>query len=198
MARCIANTTSGRQCRNLASPGYDHCHYHADELSGGDAVAAGILGLLGHAVVPGLGAVVGAIAGPPIRRLLRDDEVRKTRVFVSFDFDCDRALKEFLVGQSYLPQSPFEIVDHSLKEAAPMREWESRAREGIDRCDVMIVIVGIHTHRAPGVLKEVQMARAANKPVVQLIGYRNERLTRVPKAGRLYAWTWDNLQRLLN
>ena len=198
MARCAARISSGRQCRNFAQRGRDHCTRHADDLSNGDAVAAGLLGVIGHAVVPGLGGLVGALAGPPLRRLLREEEIRKRRVFVSFDFDNDRTLKEFLIGQSRLPDSPFEIADHSLKEAAPMLQWEAWARAAINRCDVMIVIVGSQTHRAPGVLKEVQMARSSNKPIVQLKGYRNTRLTRVPGAGRLYAWTWDNLQRLLN
>ena len=34
--------------------------------------------------------------------------MNKTRVFVSFDFDNDKALKEFIIGQSRLPDSPKE------------------------------------------------------------------------------------------
>jgi hypothetical protein len=33
----------------------------------------------------------------------------KKRVFVSFDFDNDKVLKDFIVGQSRLPDSPFEV-----------------------------------------------------------------------------------------
>ena len=51
----------------------------------------------------------------------------KKRVFISFDFDNDKKLKEFIVGQSRLPDSPFEIIDTSLKEAAPMKTWEDKA-----------------------------------------------------------------------
>lgn len=40
----------------------------------------------------------------------------KKRVFISFDFDNDKALKEFMLGQSKLADSPFEIIDTSLKE----------------------------------------------------------------------------------
>ena len=46
------------------------------------------------------------------------------KVFVSFDFDNDKALKEFIIGQSKLPDSPFEVADWSMKEAAPQRSWE--------------------------------------------------------------------------
>lgn len=35
----------------------------------------------------------------------------KTKVFISFDYDHDETLKEFLVGQSKLPDSPFELAD---------------------------------------------------------------------------------------
>ena len=41
----------------------------------------------------------------------------KKRVFISFDYDHDEELKIALVGQSKLPNSPFEIVDMSIKEA---------------------------------------------------------------------------------
>ena len=39
-------------------------------------------------------------------------------VFVSFDFDNDRALKDFIIGQSKLADSPFEVVDNSLKRGS--------------------------------------------------------------------------------
>lgn len=121
----------------------------------------------------------------------------KKRVFVSFDFDNDKALKDFIVGQARNPDSPFEIIDTSLKEAAPMKTWEEKARAAIRRSDLVLVMVGPKTHRAPGVLKEVAMAREEGKPIVQVIGYRDGDYTPVPGAGRLYRWDWDNLKRLL-
>jgi hypothetical protein len=36
-------------------------------------------------------------------------EMDKTPVFISYDYDQDRDLKELLVGQSRLSQSPFSI-----------------------------------------------------------------------------------------
>ena len=39
----------------------------------------------------------------------------KKKVFVSFDFDNDKVLKDFLIGQAKLEDSPFEVADHSLK-----------------------------------------------------------------------------------
>ncbi len=121
----------------------------------------------------------------------------KKRVFVSFDFDNDKTLKDFIIGQARLPDSPFEVIDHSLKEAAPSRTWENEARLAIRRANIVIVMVGPHTHTAPGVLKEVRMAREENKAIVQVIGYKDGNYTPVPNAGRLYRWNWENLKGLL-
>lgn len=121
----------------------------------------------------------------------------KKRVFVSFDFDNDRALKDFIIGQARLPDSPFEVIDTSLKEAAPMKTWEDKANAAIRRSDIVLVMVGPYTHRAPGVLKEVAMARAANVRIFQVIGYKDSSPIPVPDAGQLYKWNWDNLKKLL-
>jgi len=121
----------------------------------------------------------------------------KKGVFISFDFDNDKKLKDFIVGQSRLSDSPFEIIDTSLKEAAPMKTWEDKARIAIKRSDIVLVMVGPQTYRAPGVLKEVGMARQENKTIVQVIGYKDGNYTPVPNAGRLYSWNWENLKKLI-
>lgn len=121
----------------------------------------------------------------------------KKRAFISYDFDNDKALKDFIIGQAHLSDSPFEVVDTSLKEAAPMKTWEDKARAAINRSDIVIVMVGPNTYRAPGVLKEVKMAREEGIKIVQVIGYKDGNYTAVPDAGRLYAWNWDNLKGLL-
>jgi hypothetical protein len=121
----------------------------------------------------------------------------KKRVFVSFDFDNDKALKDFVIGQARLPDSPFEVTDTSLKEAAPMKTWQEKARAAISRSDLVLVMVGPNTYWAPGVLNEVQMARAAKIPIVQVIGREDGNYTAVPDAGCLYEWNWDNLKKLL-
>ena len=121
----------------------------------------------------------------------------KKRVFISFDFDNDKTLKDFIVGQARNADAPFEIVDTSLKEAAPLKTWEDKARAAIRRFDLVLVMVGPNSYRAPGVLKEVKMAREEGKPIVQIIGYRDGDYTAVPDAGRLYRWDWDNLKNLL-
>ena len=121
----------------------------------------------------------------------------KKRVFVSFDFDNDKVLKDSIIGQSRLQDSPFEVIDHSLKEAAPESDWEERARRAIKRSEIVLVMVGPYTHRASGVLKEVAIAREEEIKIVQVIGYRDGDYKPVPNAGRLYSWNWENLKTLL-
>ena len=120
------------------------------------------------------------------------------RVFVSFDFDNDKVLYDFIVGQSKRSDSPFEISDWSMKEAAPQRNWEDEARAKIKRSDIVIVMVGPKTYQASGVLKEVKIAREEDIPIVQVIGYKDGDYTPVSDAGRLYRWDWENLKTLLS
>ncbi len=122
----------------------------------------------------------------------------KKRAFFSFDFDEDQNLKNHMVGQMKLPSSPFEGADWSMKEAAPQRDWEREAESRINRSDVVVVLVGPKTYRAPGVLKEVAIARRLGKPIVQIIGYRDSHPISVPNAGRVLRWTWSNMTNVLS
>ena len=65
----------------------------------------------------------------------------KKRVFISFDYDHDEILKTFLVGQSKLPDSPFELVDWSIQEALT-GNWKEKARTRIKAADLVAVICG--------------------------------------------------------
>ena len=121
----------------------------------------------------------------------------KKRAFFSFDFDEDQNLKVHMVGQMKLPASPFDAADWSMKEAAPQRDWEQEAEARIQRSDVVVVLVGPKTHKAPGVLKEVAITRRLGKPIVQIIGSNDTSPTPVPNAGRLLKWTWENMTNVL-
>lgn len=123
--------------------------------------------------------------------------MNKKKVFISFDFDKDKALKDLLIGQAHNPICPFDVIDSSLMEAAPEAEWEKKALNRIRQADRVIVLVGTDTWRAPGVRKEIRLARREGKKIVQLIGHKDAPCKRVPDAGILYRWTWDNLKKIL-
>jgi len=122
----------------------------------------------------------------------------KKRVFVSFDFDNDKILKEFIIGQAKNEDSPFDVVDHSLKEAQPEKDWLGHATLAINRSDVLIVMLGSKTKYASGVRKEIAVAKALGKNRFQIIGYRHGSSDwGVADGGRVYAWNWENLKNLL-
>ncbi len=116
----------------------------------------------------------------------------KTKVFVSFDYDHDAALKDVLIGQSKLPDSPFSINDFSLKETSP--DWQQEARKATEECEVFIVLLGEHTYQAQGVKREVQMAKQIDKKRFQL-RKRGHWPTSVEGGGEVFAWKWKNIKK---
>jgi hypothetical protein len=130
---------------------------------------------------------------------LGEFKMAKKKVFVSFDFDNDKVLKEFLIGQAENSDSPFEVSDYSLKEAAPDEEWLKKARLAIGRSEVFITMLGSRTRYASGVLKEIKIANELNKFKFQIIGYKNGTEDwAAQNGGRVYHWDWDNLKKLLS
>lgn len=121
-----------------------------------------------------------------------------TRVFISFDYDNDKALKDLLVGQSRHPDSPFSIVDWSVKDPSP--GWKDEARRRIRASGVVAVICGEHADTASGVSIEITIAREEGVPYFLLQGYAS-RHCRKPTAAlpsdSMYQWTWGNLKSLV-
>lgn len=119
----------------------------------------------------------------------------KTPVFISYDYDHDRDLKDLLVGQSRNPNTPFSIIDHSIKQET--KEWKADARKRIAKAHVVIVICGVHTHQALGVAGEIEIAREVGA-TYRLLRGRKKDLVRRPKGtsmlDTIHAWTWDNLR----
>lgn len=122
----------------------------------------------------------------------------KKRVFISYDYDHDKFLKDALVGQAKNPDSPFEIADWSVKVASP--GWQDDARKRIRASDVIAVVCGEHTHQAIGVAYEVQVAQEEGIPYFLLKGYADKICTKPTSAkatDKLYNWTWENLKALI-
>lgn len=197
MAQCEGKTRAGARCSRLVQNGR-YCVQHLDQgvTKSGPLMALGAIA--GHAVAPGLGGIIGGALAAQAASWLFGSDQTKCKVFVSFDFDNDQGLKHLLVGQARNSDSPFEVIDSSLKEAAPERHWKDKARQAIRRSDLVLVVLGQQTYRAPGVLAEVAMAREEGKPVVQLIGRRSTSYRRLPRAGKVIAWTWPNLKALFS
>jgi MTH538 TIR-like domain (DUF1863) len=122
----------------------------------------------------------------------------KTPVYVSFDYDNDSDLKVLLVGQAKNEDSPFEIEDHSIKDASS--DWKDHARTRIKRSQQVIVICGEHTETATGINVEIKIAREEGKPYFLLAGRasgKNKKPTAALTSDKLYDWTWPNLKTLI-
>ena len=118
----------------------------------------------------------------------------KTKVFISYDYDHDRQLKETLVGQAKLPDSPFSVADISIQ--AELRNWQQEARKAIEACDVFVVLLGEYTHEALGVRREAKMAKDLGKRRFQL-RKKGHWPKSVDGAGEVVAWKWKNLKQRL-
>jgi len=101
----------------------------------------------------------------------------KVPVFISFDYDHDNDLKVMLAGQAKHDDSPFEIVDHSIKEESA--DWKDKARTRIKRSQQVIVICGNYTDTAVGVTSRSRSPTRRRSRTFSLVAVR-----RVPTRGR--------------
>ena len=123
----------------------------------------------------------------------------KVRCFISFDYDNDSSLKDLLVAQSKLKDSPFEIADWSIKDSSA--DWKAKARSKIKAVGVVIVICGKKTDKATGVAIELKIAQEEQKDYFLLAGYKeggNKKPTTAKSTDKIYKWTWDNLKKLIH
>lgn len=200
MGQCRGRTKSGKRCRKIASK---KSHYCATHRSGNErsTILPMIVGsLFGNVVFPGLGGVIiGGATGAFIGKKNQENSMSNPKVFVSFDYDHDETLKTFLIGQSKLPDSPFEISDWSIKEHIT-GDWKAKARTRIKRSDIVVIICGVHTNTATGVSAELRIAQEEQKPYFLLNGYK-DKICKKPNSAKssdsIYKWTWSNLKVLI-
>ena len=126
--------------------------------------------------------------------------MQRKRLFVSFDYDNDADLKVLLVGQAEHSDTPFNIVDASVKEHLT-GDWKEKVRGRISRADVVCVLCTPTTGNASGVAIELQIAKELRKPYFLLCGYSEKDAIRPRTADstdKIYRWTWDNLKILIH
>ena len=119
----------------------------------------------------------------------------KKRAFVSFD---DKILKNFVFGQFQKGDSPLQVDAWSSDSTSTGKSWEEQTKEKIVGSDVVSVIIGDLTHRALGVLREVEMAREASVPVYQFVGYKDSIPDPIPGAGPLLRWKWRDVKEIFS
>jgi hypothetical protein len=73
-----------------------------------------------------------------------------------------------------------------------------RVFAGLMSCDLVVVLLGKYTHKAPGVRTEVQLAKKLGVPSTQLRCIGDSVSRSVLGGGRVVTWTWSNLERELS
>ncbi len=123
------------------------------------------------------------------------------RAFISFDFDNDENSKILFAGQIRNSRTPFDIEDWSSKNHLPQLQWERIIKEKINKCNLLIVLVGLNSYKATGVKKEIEFARQQNVPYFGIyVGGASER-TPLPQnlqASRIINWQWDSIAGAIN
>lgn len=87
------------------------------------------------------------------------------RAFISFDFDNNSNEKLLFAGQAKNSKTPFNIEDWSSKTSLPQKQWEAIIEEKINKCNMLIVLVGKKTSSATGVVKEITFSKSQNIPI---------------------------------
>ena len=124
------------------------------------------------------------------------------RAFVSFDFDHDETSKNLFVGQAKSESpTPFTVEDWSSKSALPESTWEKIIKAKINRCHLMIVLVGRYMGSATGVAKEIQFANEGDVPFfgVYVDGAgTSSTLPRGLARNRTIPWTWPGIAKAID
>ena len=118
------------------------------------------------------------------------------RAFISFDFDNNLTDKNLFVGQIKNSKTPFSAEDWSVSEPLPQAEWERRLKAKINRCHLMIVLVGKSMWSATGVVKEIGFAKDQDVPFFGVYVDGANTSSTLPTGlarNRTIAWDWDKI-----
>jgi len=118
------------------------------------------------------------------------------RAFISFDFDHNATEKILFTGQAKNSKTPFNIEDWSSKESLPQTQWEKLLKEKINKCNMLIVLVGKYMASATGVAKEIKFAKEGSVPVFGVYVGGADSLSTLPDGlarTRTIKWDWDSI-----
>lgn len=119
------------------------------------------------------------------------------RAYVSFDFDHNESSRNLFCGQAKNDSpTPFTVEDWSSKERLTQRDWEQLTAAKIDRCNMLIVLVGRSMATATGVVKEIKMAADQNVPAFGVYVDSADSSSTLPGGlarNRVVKWTWPNV-----
>jgi hypothetical protein len=112
--------------------------------------------------------------------------MNRVRVYVSFDREHDRDLRDRLIEESQRPDSRFHVAARS------MAGGDEQTRVAIQSADEMIVICGKHSDASVQMTGELRIAQELQKPYFLLWGRRELMCTRPMGAkpdDAMYGWS---------
>jgi len=128
--------------------------------------------------------------------------VADPRAFISFDFDHDEKSRLYFAGQGKSDSpTPYTVGDWSSKENLPQSQWEALIREKINKCHMVIILVGRSMASATGVGKEIAMAKELNVPIFGVYVDSATSLSTLPVGlprSRTVQWKWDQVAAMIN
>ncbi len=118
------------------------------------------------------------------------------RAFISFDYDHNNNEKVLFAGQAKNSRTPFSVQDWSSKATLPQAQWETLIKDKINKCNMLIVLVGKTMTSATGVAKEITMAKDQNVPVFGVYVGGADTSSNLPdglQRNRTVAWDWAKI-----
>jgi len=118
------------------------------------------------------------------------------RAFISFDFDHNETEKNLFVGQAKNSKTPFSIEDWSSKSSLPQTQWEKLIKEKINKCNMVIVLVGKYMSSASGVVKEINFAKDLDVPYFGVYVGGADTNSNLPEGlarNRTITWDWGKI-----
>ena len=112
-------------------------------------------------------------------------------MFLSFDVDRDRQLRDFFIGQGRHADSTWYVREWSEPYDDGNRMWITSTTGHIQAAEAIVVILSPTTFRAKGVMKEVAIGRALGKRIIQIIPRAGGNPHPIPAAGRVVRWEWQ-------
>ena len=118
------------------------------------------------------------------------------RAFISFDFDNNSTEKMLFAGQAKNSRTPFSSQDWSSKSSLPQAQWEALIKDKINKCNMLIILVGKNMASATGVAKEIKMAKDQSVPVFGVYVGGADSSSSLPDGlarNRTIAWDWEKI-----
>ena len=118
------------------------------------------------------------------------------RAFISFDVDYNSNEKVLFEKNIKHSKTPFTIQDCSTEPSKPRSKWEAIVNEKIDKCNLVIVLVGKYMSSATGVAKEITSAHSQDVPVFGIYVGGADNSSKLPNGlqrNRTITWNWDSI-----